>query len=73
MDAFFLYSLTWAFGSLLNEEGRSEFNLWLLTVLRENDATKAAKLKEKTKIPDDNENGYATSQSGSGDDESLAT
>ena len=37
IDAFFLYSLVWAFGSLLNEQGRKEFNLWLVTQMKNKD------------------------------------
>ena len=37
IDSFFLYSLVWAFGSLLNEGGRKEFNVWLLTQMKNKD------------------------------------
>ena len=71
MDAFFLYSLTWAFGSLLNLEGRSEFNMWLLTVLKDNDAMKEAKkLKKDGKGDDESQSESARSDS---ENESLAT
>ena len=29
IDSFFLYSLTWAFGSILTEKARKHFNTWL--------------------------------------------
>ena len=37
VDSFFLYSLVWAFGSLLNEKARREFNTWLLTNIKTKD------------------------------------
>lgn len=37
IDAFFLYSLVWAFGSILSEQGRREFNTWLLTQMKNKD------------------------------------
>lgn len=37
IDSFFLCALIWAFGSLLNEQGRREFNTWLLKALDDKD------------------------------------
>lgn len=37
IDSFFLYSMVWAFGSLLNDAGRREFNSWLHWQLKSKD------------------------------------
>ena len=40
IDSFFLYSLVWAFGSLLNDAGRREFNAWLLWQIKSKDKSR---------------------------------
>ena len=40
IDAFFLYSVVWSFGAFLNQEGRREFNTWMITAMKNKDATR---------------------------------
>ena len=40
IDSFFLYSLTWAFGSILTEEARRHFNTWLHQVIKQKDSAR---------------------------------
>ena len=40
IDSFFLYSLIWAFGSILTDEARRHFNTWLHQVIKQKDSAR---------------------------------
>ena len=40
IDCFFLYSLVWAFGSILNEKARHHFNTWLHEAIESKDKSR---------------------------------
>ena len=42
IDAFFLYSMIWAFGSILTENAKREFSNWLKKILKEKDDERIA-------------------------------
>ena len=52
IDCFFLYSMIWAFGSVLTCEARRQFNTWLHQVIRQKDEVRAQaeQLKEEEEI-----------------------
>ena len=59
IDAFFLYSMIWAFGSILTENAKREFSNWLKKILKEKDDERIA-LERRARYKDSD----AGSQSG---------